>query len=81
MRNDQAPTLEDDDADHVGEHDGALSIKLTVGCPSRQFRLVSIFIIDVNSLAKNPPPRTTPTTKIFWLLIPQNPLKSNDYDL
>ena len=39
MRNDQAPTLEDDDADYVGEHDGALSIKLKVGCRSCPIRL------------------------------------------
>lgn len=39
VRNDQAPTVEDDDTDYVGEHDGALSIKLMVGCPSCHIRL------------------------------------------
>lgn len=33
MRNGQAQTVDDDaDSVSVGEHDGALSIKLTVGC-------------------------------------------------
>ena len=39
IRHQQWRMMEDDDADYVGEHDGALSIKLTVGCPSCHIRL------------------------------------------